>query len=74
MIKKGSKIYSTNQVWQEGFHPKLITSEKMLLQKIEYIHNNPVKRGIVSLPEHWMFSSARNLILNDHSIIQIDQL
>jgi len=48
------------QLWQEGSHPKLIETESMLRQKLEYIHNNPVKRGYVSDPTHWRYSSARN--------------
>ena len=32
----------------------------MLLQKLEYIHNNPVKRGYVDDPSHLRYSSARN--------------
>ncbi|HEY4612433.1 MAG TPA: transposase [Bacteroidota bacterium] len=56
------KSESDYQVWQEGSHPQEIKDEKMLLQKIEYIHNNPVKRGYVDEPEHWRYSSARNYI------------
>jgi REP element-mobilizing transposase RayT len=48
------------QLWQEGSHPKIIESEEMLRQKLEYIHTNPVKRGYVDEPEHWRYSSARN--------------
>ena len=48
------------QLWQEGSHPKIIATEAMMLQKLEYIHNNPVKRGYVSDPTHWRYSSARN--------------
>jgi REP element-mobilizing transposase RayT len=48
------------QVWQEGSHPQLIQDEVMMRQKIEYIHNNPVKRGYVDDPTHWRYSSARN--------------
>ena len=48
------------QVWQEGSHPQVILNEAMMLQKIQYIHNNPVKRGYVDAPEHWRYSSARN--------------
>ncbi|MDZ7831724.1 MAG: transposase [Desulfobacterales bacterium] len=48
------------QVWQEGSHPQAIINEEMMLQKIEYIHYNPVKRGYVDAPEHWRYSSARN--------------
>ncbi len=48
------------QVWQEGSHPQLIQDEAMMRQKIEYIHNNPVRRGYVDDPVHWRYSSARN--------------
>jgi len=50
----------TYQVWQEGSHPQQIQGEAMMRQKIEYIHNNPVKRGYVDNPVHWRYSSARN--------------
>ncbi len=36
----------------------MIGSEEMFLQKLEYIHNNPVRRGYVDDPIHWRFSSA----------------
>lgn len=48
------------QLWQEGTHPEVILNEKMMLQKLEYMHNNPVKRGYVDEPTHWRYSSARN--------------
>ncbi len=48
------------QLWQEGSHPQLIQGDEMLRQKIEYMHNNPVKRGYVDEPVHWRYSSARN--------------
>ena len=41
------KTQSEYQVWQEGSKPKQIGSDEMMLQKLEYIHNNPVKRGYV---------------------------
>ena len=50
------------QVWQEGSHPEMIVSEKMFRAKLEYIHNNPVKRGYVDQPDHWRYSSARNYL------------
>ncbi|KAA3655975.1 MAG: transposase [Calditrichaeota bacterium] len=48
------------QLWQEGSHPQEIQTPAMMRQKIEYIHLNPVKRGYVEHPEHWLYSSARN--------------
>ncbi len=48
------------QLWQEGSHPQQIIDDEMMLQKLEYIHLNPVKRGYVDDPVHWRYSSARN--------------
>jgi len=47
------------QLWQEGSDPKRIASEEVLMQKIEYIHNNPLRRGYVDDPIAWRYSSAR---------------
>ena len=48
------------QVYQEGSHPELISSDEMMFQKIEYIHYNPVRRGYIDEPEQWRYSSVRN--------------
>lgn len=58
--KRRHKADRDYQFWQEGSHPKQITSDEMMQQKIEYIHYNPVKRGFVDEPTHWRYSSARN--------------
>ena len=75
--KEGKKQFKTDrtyQLWQEGYHPQLIQSEKMLRQKIEYIHYNPVRRGYVDEPENWVYSSARNYLKDDHSVLAIDTM
>ncbi|MDQ7063580.1 MAG: transposase [candidate division KSB1 bacterium] len=72
--KKRHKKGSEYQVWQEGFHPQLINSEDMLTQKIEYIHYNPVKRGYVEKPEHWLHSSARYFKTGDESPVSMKSL
>ena len=60
LAKLHHKKESDYQLWQEGNHPEEIYSEKMLIQKIEYIHNNPVRGGYVEEAKHWRYSSARN--------------
>jgi hypothetical protein len=71
--KRRHKTDSDYQVWQEGFHPTQIISEEMLSQKIEYVHNNPVRIGWVENPEDWVYSSARNH-LGLEGIMEIDEL
>jgi REP element-mobilizing transposase RayT len=58
--KAQHKTDRTYQFWQEGSHPQLLQNDAMMLEKLEYIHNNPVKRGYVDDPTHWRYSSARN--------------
>jgi len=48
-----------HQLLQEGSRPVMIETEAVMLQKIEYIHYNPVRRGFVDDPIHWRYSSAR---------------
>jgi putative transposase len=72
--KKKYKAESEFQLWQEGFHPQLLTDEVMIRQKIEYIHYNPVRRRFVDRPEYWRYSSARIYYLDDDSIITISAI
>ena len=58
--KKAHKNDRAYQFWQEGVHPEWIQDETMMRQKVEYIHQNPVKRGYVDESVHWRYSSARN--------------
>ncbi|MBJ6751024.1 REP-associated tyrosine transposase [Geomonas anaerohicana] len=71
-FKKEYKTESQHQVWQEGFHPQVIFSEEMYRQKLDYVHSNPVRRGIISSPEHWVYSSASNYF-QGAGIIDVDQ-
>ena len=58
--KKAHKKSATYQIWQEGTQPKLIQTDAMMINKIKYIHENPVKRGYVDEAKHWRYSSARD--------------
>nr|WP_255369939.1 transposase [Mucilaginibacter sp. OK283] len=48
------------QFWQQGNHPIEIYTNKVLDQKLDYIHNNPVTAGWVDEPHHFLYSSARD--------------
>ena len=45
------------QFWQEGHHPKRIMDEKMMQQKIDYVHHNPVKHGRAENAEQYRWCS-----------------
>jgi REP element-mobilizing transposase RayT len=54
------KSKQTNQIWTHENHAELVYSQKFIEQKLNYIHENPVKSGIVAKAEDYLYSSARN--------------
>ena len=59
---KQVKNHSEYQIWQRGNHPFLLYGDRMIRQKLYYIHLNPVKAKIVAMPEHYLYSSASNYV------------
>lgn len=62
---------SNYQFWQHHNNPIELWSMKVIKQKIDYIHNNPVEIGFVTKPEDWKYSSARNF-MDDNTVLEID--
>jgi hypothetical protein len=46
------------RVWQPTRHPVQIETEGFWQAKLDYLHANPCRKGLVVLPEYWRFSSA----------------
>ena len=61
------------KVWTGNNHPEEITSESFMQTKLNYIHENPVRAGWVEKPEHYLYSSASNYIM-EKGIMEIDYL
>jgi putative transposase len=48
------------QLWQQDNHPIELCDNYMKEQKLEYLHQNPVVSGFVSLSEDYVYSSAKD--------------
>ena len=59
------------QIWEHYSHPVLIKNNKSLIHTIDYIHNNPVKAGIVRRPEDYIYSSAGNYTNRSDNILEV---
>lgn len=46
------------QIWQRGFYDRGIRSRQELISTLEYIHKNPVRKGLVANPDEYEFSSC----------------
>jgi putative transposase len=42
------------------------------IEKLRYIHRNPVKRGLVKKPEDWAWSSFRHYITGEEGVVEIE--
>ena len=62
------------RLWQRRFYPFNVFSEQKFQEKLDYMHNNPVVRGLVSSPADWPWSSWRFYYWEDASILRMDRL
>ena len=58
--------------WQYGNHPEEIYSNKFMWSKLDYIHLNPVRAGIVAKASHYIYSSASNYV-SDTGLLKIEK-
>jgi putative transposase len=61
--------HETGRLWQEKFDDLDLITYQVFLTKINYIHMNPVRSGLVSEPEDWPYSSARYYSNGESNII-----
>ena len=59
------------QFWQHENHPVLLDTQSKYLQRLNYLHDNPVRAGFVSAPEHWLYSSACDYCSNGRGLLQL---
>ena len=57
---KFNKRNDNFQFWQHDNHPVELESPSWIKQRLQYLHNNPVRAGITLNPEDYLHSSARN--------------
>ncbi len=61
------------KIWEDRFDDLYLNQEKTFWVKFNYIHNNPVKAGLVKRPEDYPYSSARNYFLKTkHGVLGVD--
>ena len=68
---KGNVDY---KVWADGYHPVVVSSLDFSRQKLNYIHDNPVRKGLVRRQEEWRYSSAGDYITGVAGDLEIDKI
>jgi REP element-mobilizing transposase RayT len=69
-----SEKHSKYKFWQDRYHPIELFDNENMDQKLDYIHENPVKDGIVLKAEDYQYSSARNYAGYSDGLININYI
>jgi putative transposase len=59
-------------VWQPRFYDFNVWTEHKRIEKLDYIHRNPAKRGLVEEPEQWRWSSDRSYAFGEVGLVKIN--
>ena len=76
-FKRAGTANSNNidfQFWIQDNHPIQLSTNRMLMQRLNYIHNNPVEAGFVVAPEDWKYSSAHDYSGGKQGLIELIML
>ncbi len=68
-----SEKHKNFKFWQSGNHAIELYSHNFVWDKINYIHNNPVRAGFVKEAFHWVYSSASNY-QDQESILEVEKI
>ncbi len=63
--------HQKRKLWTKRFDDEVIRNSEMLIAKLEYIHNNPVKAGLVEEPQEFKYSSARDYLSGEKSVLEV---
>lgn len=64
--------HSPQHVWQKRFYDFNVWTERKRIEKLRYMHRNPVKRGLVASPELWRWSSFRAYALGESGPVKVN--
>jgi hypothetical protein len=59
-------------VWQKRFYDFNVWSERKRIEKLRYMHRNPVKRGLVEQPDQWKWSSFRAYSCGQRGMVRVN--
>src|SRR5262249_18356291 len=65
-------IGNQKHVWQKRFYDFNVWTDRKRIEKLRYMHCNPVKRGLVSEPDQWEWSSFRTYAYSEQGLVRVN--
>ena len=60
------------KIWQKRFYDFNVWTEYKHIEKLRYMHRNPVQRGLVEKPEQWKWSSFRAYLYEEPGAVRVN--
>jgi putative transposase len=68
-----SEPVERGRIWQPRFYDFVVFSDRKRVEKLRYMHRNPVKRGLVLAPEQWRWSSYRHYACGEGGPVVVNE-
>ena len=65
-------IGNQEHFWQARYYDFNVYTRKKRVEKLRYMHRNPVKRGLVQEPQDWPWSSFRHYLTGEEGVVEIE--
>ncbi|MCU1309548.1 MAG: hypothetical protein JWO20_673 [Candidatus Angelobacter sp.] len=72
LAKRPTETDGSSRFWQKRYYDFNVKDHEQFVEKLRYIHRNPVKRGLVEKPEEWEWSSFRHYATGVPDLVEIE--
>jgi putative transposase len=72
-LGRDSLKINPRHVWQERFYDFSVWTEQKRIDKLRYMHRNPVKRGLANSPDQWPWSSFRFYMFGENGLVRVNE-
>ncbi len=71
-IKQSVARRHGGRFWQERYYDFNVWSTRKRIEKLRYLHRNPVRRGLVTSADQWEWSSFRHYMTGQRGVVEIE--
>jgi putative transposase len=71
-VSRSLALRAPEPFWQARYYDFNVWTEKKRIEKLRYMHRNPVARGLVERPEDWAWSSFRHYAMGIEGVVEIE--
>ncbi len=71
-VSRTLALRAAESFWQARYYDFNVWNERKFVEKLRYIHRNPVTRGLVEHPEDWDWSSFRHYLTGERGVVEIE--